>query len=71
MLLYVGMGFTNPGAPTIIEVSTSLASFVAPTGSQEGGTTLYIKGTNFSPNSDENRVTVGNYPCLIAADGAK
>lgn len=39
----------DPGAPTIISVSTSLSAFVAPTGSLEGGTMIYIKGTNFSP----------------------
>jgi len=42
--------FVNPGGPTIISVSTSLNSVVAPTGSVEGGTMIYIKGTNFSPN---------------------
>lgn len=61
----------SPGDPTIIEVSTSLSSFVAPSGSTEGGTLIYIKGTNFSPNAGDNIISVGPYPCIIpAADGA-
>lgn len=64
------MGFVNPGNPTISQVSTSLDSFVAPSGSIEGGTIIYIKGTNFSPVSEENRVTVGPYPCILLADGS-
>jgi hypothetical protein len=50
ILFYLGTAFVNPGGPTIISVSTSLNSVVAPTGSVEGGTMIYIKGTNFSPN---------------------
>lgn len=42
--------FINPGSPTIISVSKSLNSFVSPSGSLEGGTMIYIRGTNFSPN---------------------
>lgn len=61
----------DPGAPTIISVSTSLSAFVAPTGSLEGGTMIYIKGTNFSPVAFENIITVGPYPCIISADGSK
>ena len=68
---YLVSAFINPGDPTITEVSTSLDTFVAPTGSLEGGTLLYIKGTNFSPLASDNVVTVGPYPCILEAEGAK
>lgn len=32
---------------------------------------IYIKGTNFSPDAAYNKITVGPYPCIIPADGAK
>lgn len=60
----------NPGAPTIISVSTSLSSLVAAQGSVEGGTMIYIIGTNFDPIAANNKITVGPYPCILSADGA-
>jgi hypothetical protein len=44
------MAFVNPEGPTIISVSSRLDSVVSPTGSLEGGTMIYIKGTGFNPN---------------------
>ena len=64
-LSILASAFVNPGSPTIIQVSTNLDTFVAPTGSLEGGTILYIKGTNFSPFSSDNVITVGPYPCIL------
>jgi hypothetical protein len=58
------------GDPTIEEVSTSLNEFETATGSLEGGTIIYIKGTNFNPIAGNNAVWVGPYPCSLIADGA-
>jgi len=66
----IDCAFTNPGAPTIISVSTSLDAVVSAQGSVEGGTQIYIKGTNFDPIAANNRITVGPYPCNLVADGA-
>ena len=34
-----------------------------------GGTTLYIKGTNFDPDPNLNVISIGPYPCTLVADG--
>lgn len=35
-----------------------------------GGTVVYIRGTGFDPQADNNFISLGPYPCLLIADGA-
>lgn len=39
-------------------------------GSTQGGTMIYINGLGFSTMAENNKIFVGNYPCLIPADGS-
>lgn len=48
-----------------------MGSIGSASGSISGGTIVYIKGTNFSPFADQNAVTIGPYPCILEAEGAK
>ena len=54
----------------LFSVSSSPTQVLPPSGSVAGGTTIYIKGLGFSANAADNQVFIGNYPCLIPADGA-
>ena len=54
----------------ILYISESPSSMVRPvTTSLKGGRLIYIKATGHSTMASENQVFVGNYPCIIPADG--
>jgi hypothetical protein len=56
--------------PVVTSVSTKIDSNIQAQGSQQGGTTLYIRGTDFSSDSSLISVFIGAYPCILQADGA-
>lgn len=56
--------------PIVTSVSTKIDSNIQAQGSQQGGTTLYIRGNDFSSDSSLISVFIGAYPCILQADGA-
>ena len=56
----------NAAIPQIRSVSTSyLRDNYLREGSFEGGTLLYIKGTDFDTNKANNKVTIGGLECPV------
>lgn len=56
--------------PTILYISSSPDSIVAPvTSSLAGGTLIYLKVIGHNPMPSQNTIMVGSFPCLIPADG--
>jgi hypothetical protein len=54
----------------IIHVSGSPNSIQRPVkGSLRGGTLVYIKALGHSPDPSQNQIYVGNFPCVVPADG--
>ena len=43
----------------------SSTSYIAASGSTEGGTIVYVKGSGFSLNINSNLVMIGTYPCIV------
>jgi hypothetical protein len=60
-------GIQSAGSPTVLFTTTSISTRVSPTGSFAGGTTVYIFGTNFSPDPTQVSVAFGSYPCALVA----
>ena len=65
LLLLVG-AFSTP-----LQIEYVTISDVQPTssmeGSLEGGTIIYINGLGFDSVATNNRVFVGEYPCIVSA----
>ena len=60
----------NSEALQVFSVSSSSTAVNTPSGSVNGGTTIFIRGVGFSTNAADNQVYLGNIPCEIPADGA-
>jgi hypothetical protein len=58
------------GQPIIYSISTNIDKVVSAQGSILGGTTVYIRGINFSYDSSFNTITLGTYPCNPSSDGS-
>ncbi len=56
--------------PTILYISSSPDSVVAPVSSSlAGGTLIYLKVIGHNPMPSQNSIMVGSFPCIIPADG--
>ena len=66
MLFALFLAAVRAGSPVIRSVSTSyLRDNFLREGSFEGGTLLYIKGTDFDENKSNNRITIGGLDCPV------
>ena len=57
--------------PSITELSLSPTSYIPATGSLEGGTLVYVKGSAFGTNSSQVVVEIGPYLCTPEPNGAQ
>ncbi|NP_001305057.1 PKHD1 like 1, tandem duplicate 1 isoform X1 [Danio rerio] len=62
-----GYPLTSPGVNTTIEYALEVTGFSPSVGSLFGGTTITIMGSGFSPDIQENNVTLGDTQCTVTA----
>jgi hypothetical protein len=68
-MINLGSAIVSGSDPTILSVSTAVDTLIAAEGSTQGGTTLYVKGTNFNIDPTKNQIFIGAYPCLLKNEG--